>query len=179
MTSRHESNNQAPLPSPVRNSVFHGAGSPRYPKRGLIAAVLFGVFALIGFTDAIYLTAKHYAGGTIPCAIFTGCDTVTTSAYSLIFGIPVALLGAFYYLAVLALVGVYLEHPSVVRLRRAAFITPLGFIASAYFTLLQFFVLHAFCFYCLLSAGFSTVLFIIGMVVLVLRHRIHGEDVVK
>ena len=156
-----------PLPLP---------NNPRYTKRGLGFAVVFLVFALGGFTDSIYLTAKHYSGGPIPCAIFTGCDTVTTSAYSMFLGIPVALLGALYYFGVLALTLMYLDKPVVTRLRRAAILTPLGFLASFYFTFLQFFILHAFCFYCLVSALFSTILFGAGMIVFALRHRVHESE---
>lgn len=149
---------------------------PHHTRRGLAFAISFLVLALAGFADSAYLTAKHYLGGPIPCGIFTGCDTVTSSAYSEIFGIPVALLGVIYYLGVLVFSLIYLDSGSIVRLRRVAFLTPLGFLASAYFTYIQFFILKALCFYCLISAGISTILFGLGMILLVLRHRVHESN---
>jgi uncharacterized membrane protein len=62
--------------------------------------IIFGliVVSFLGFLDATYLAAKHYLGAPIACSIFEGCEKVTTSQYAAVFNIPVALLGALYYL---------------------------------------------------------------------------------
>ena len=46
-----------------------------------------------GVGIAGYLTYVHYAGLHPICGISHGCETVQTSVYSNLFGIPVALLG--------------------------------------------------------------------------------------
>ena len=46
------------------------------------------------------MTVSHYTGH-ITCSVIAGCQEVLVSQYSEIFGIPLALLGAFYYLFIL------------------------------------------------------------------------------
>ncbi len=130
-------------------------------------AIAFLVIAAIGFADATWLTAKHFLGGPLPC-LTGGCELVTTSAYSNILGIPVALLGAGYYLTQLILAIAYFESKSLTPLRLASYLATAGLLASIYFVSLQLFVLHAICIYCMVSAGTSTTLFILGL--LLLRH---------
>lgn len=124
------------------------------------------VVALLGFSDATFLAVEHYRGVVPPCGIVAGCATVTTSKYSFILGIPVALLGALYYLSVLLLGVATLESGNKKFLKLAAVFTPVGFLFSAWFVFLQLFVIHAICIYCMGSAISSTILFIAGMLVL-------------
>ena len=128
-------------------------------------AVFILLMSVIGFADATFLTAKHYLGGPLPCSIFTGCEEVTTSSYSVIMGIPVALFGACYYLAIMLLALVYIDRGSKVVIRLIALLTPLGFIASLWFLYLQFVVIKALCLYCMISALTSSILFILGLYV--------------
>ena len=123
----------------------------------------FPALGAVGFADATYLTVKHFLGTPIPCAILQGCEQVTNSRYAAIFGVPVALLGAFYYLTILVLAVIYLDSrkPSVLKL--LACITPFGFLASLWFVFLQIFIIKAICLYCMVSAATSTLLFIFGM----------------
>ena len=67
------------------------------------------VISVIGFSDATYLTAKHYLDDPVTCSIFKGCETVTESKYSTVFNIPIALFGVFYYLFVSVLLFLYME----------------------------------------------------------------------
>jgi len=125
---------------------------------------LFGI-TLIGFTgflDSVYLTAKRFIGGPIPCFVFTGCDTVAQSPYALLFGVPLSALGIFYYLSVILLAIFYFETKQQGAMKLFSVFSVVGFLASVYFVYLQAFVIKAFCFYCLLSAVTSTTLFILG-----------------
>ena len=126
------------------------------------AIIAFLVFASIGFADATYLTAKHYLGTSLPCSITLGCDAVTRSQYATVFGIPVALLGAFYYLTMIILSAATLWFGNEKLMRIASRLTIVGLLASAWFIYLQLFVIHAICIYCVTSAGSSTALFYIG-----------------
>ena len=56
------------------------------------------ILAFAGFVDATYLTISHFRGTALACTISNGCETVTTSAYATLFGLPVALLGLLFYL---------------------------------------------------------------------------------
>lgn len=120
---------------------------------------LLVILAFVGFADATYLTAEHFLGGVPVCVITKGCDTVLTSRYSMIGPIPVALVGALYYLVVFLLSLSNLDAKSQRPLQLITVLTGLGFLASAGFLYLQVAVIQALCIYCLTSAGTSTLLF--------------------
>lgn len=127
---------------------------------------VFIAVSLIGLADSSYLTAKHYLGTPINCSIFNGCDTVTTSPYSTVLGIPVALLGALYYLFFLLLSVLYIDSKNEKILEFMARFSAVGVIVSSWFLFLQIFIIKALCLYCLISATSSTILFVLGFTVL-------------
>src|SRR3989344_6927831 len=86
----------------------------------------FLIVAAFGFADATYLTTKHFLGAPVACSILKGCEQVTTSPYSVIFGIPVALLGSLYYLTILILSVIYLDSRKLFVLKLLACLTPFG-----------------------------------------------------
>jgi len=120
------------------------------------------VVALVGLADASYLTLEHYRGEVPPCSLTEGCETVTTSKYSEILGVPVALLGALFYLAVLFSVFFIVTEKKFNLVCWLAYLSWVGLLAAVYFTAIQAFVLRAYCQYCLVSAGSSTVIFILA-----------------
>ncbi len=126
------------------------------------AAYAMLAVSFVGFLDAAYLTAAHFLRFSPPCSILNGCDTVTTSAYAFILGIPVALLGAMYYGGIFLAVILYLESGNTAILKLAAYGTLVGLLASIWFVSVQIFILDALCLYCMVSAGTSTLLFIFG-----------------
>ena len=122
--------------------------------------------SFIGFLDATYLTAKYYFGGPIPCAILNGCEEVVTSKYSAIFGVPVSLLGTAYYLIGFVLSLAYLDLRNYRLVRFIARFTVLGLLASIWLLFAQIFILHSLCFYCVISAVSSSVLFVSGLFII-------------
>ncbi|MBI2613481.1 MAG: vitamin K epoxide reductase family protein [Candidatus Levybacteria bacterium] len=114
------------------------------------------ILSIAGFFDSSYLTILHYKNVIPPCAIAKGCETVLVSQFSTIFGIPVALLGAFYFLF---LIFVLLSGKFPRYFKFFAF---LGVLASIYFFFTQAFILHAFCQYCLLSEVIILAIFILS-----------------
>jgi len=128
--------------------------------------------SILGFLDAAYLSLEHFLGSVPPCSIVAGCEQVTTSSYATIAGIPVALLGALYYLTILVLAIVYLDTKREILLRVIARLTIVGFVASLMFVYIQLFVIGAICLYCMFSALTSTTLFVLGMFVLSKMKRV-------
>lgn len=114
--------------------------------------------AFIGFADATYLTVEHYQNKVPPCTI-GGCETVLSSEYAIVLGVPVALLGAMYYLAILISIFLFMDMKKDMFLR-----APL------------LFVIHAFCPYCAVSGLTTTVLFII-LIHVFIKNRSHHETV--
>lgn len=135
------------------------------PSRPLRVALLFtALFAFLGFADAAYLTADHYFALPVPCGLTGGCETVLTSPYSMVGPIPLAAVGAAYYLFALFLaVLIYTsEDPGMARRAMRAIwgLSAAGVLASAYYLYIQVAVIDAICVYCLGSALSSTLLFI-------------------
>lgn len=132
------------------------------PFNWIIAVFL--AFGALGFIDSLYLVFKYYSGSPLECVILIGCDVVQKSQYAEIFNIPVALLGVVYYSAILLLTIIYLKTKKQEIFKFAAYFTIIGFLVSFWFLYLQFFVIKAICFYCLISAAASTALFISGII---------------
>jgi uncharacterized membrane protein len=117
------------------------------------------VLSLIGLFVSLYLWLyKIGAIGTLQCGT-GGCDTVQTSRYADLFGVPVAFYGVAGYatLLVVSLAGL---QPTLLRARGvttalAALATP-GFLFSLYLTYLELFVIHAICRWCVASAVIMT-----------------------
>lgn len=136
---------------------------------------LFMAVSFIGFLDALYLSVERMRGGKVICVILDGCDTVTTSLYSTILNVPVAYLGAMYYLLIFSLALWFLVSKKEQTVRLMSYLTGVGFLASTWFVYLQVFIIKSICLYCMISAGTSGALFVIGSYYLVNRHRKNRE----
>ena len=127
------------------------------------------VVAAIGLADAIYLTWVKLAHQAVFCPGYGGCDTVNTSPYSEIAGLPIALIGAGAYLAVLILLllentgNFWRENSSLLVFG----ISLAGVLFSAYLTYIEIAVIHAICLYCVTSAVAILILFILTILRLV------------
>lgn len=130
------------------------------------AVVFLLVVALLGFADAAYLTVEHYQNRIPPCSLTGGCENVLTSAYSMILGIPVSILGVIYYFLVLIGIFAYLESKNTALFRASLLFTIAGFVFSMWFIYAQVFIIHSYCLYCLGSALTSTILFVTAMEIL-------------
>ncbi len=141
--------------------------SPQTPEKTLkYLAITMLVVSFLGFVDATYLTINRFLGANLPCTLTHACDTVTRSEYSTILGIPVVVMGIAYYLTIFFGAYFYLEYRSRTYFRITAALTVFGLIFSAWFVYVQLGILNAICQYCMLSAGTSTGLFILGLLVI-------------
>jgi uncharacterized membrane protein len=111
-----------------------------------------------GVGIAGYLTYVHYAGLHPICGISHGCETVQSSSYASLFGIPVALLGLITYVLILA----SMRRPDVNGLLLGYVLTLIGFGFSLYLTYREVFTIHAICSWCVSSAFVFTLLAIVG-----------------
>ncbi|MBU1202657.1 vitamin K epoxide reductase family protein [Patescibacteria group bacterium] len=125
----------------------------------------FLTLGLIGFADALYLTVSHYTGD-IACSVISGCQEVLVSPYSEIFGLPIALFGAAYYLFIFLTAVFYLDTKHILAFKVLGYLPIIAFVFSLYLVYLQIFVIHAICQYCMLSALTSTLIFISGLFLL-------------
>jgi uncharacterized membrane protein len=113
---------------------------------------------LAGIGIAGYLTYVHYAGLQPICGISHGCETVQSSSYASLLGIPVALLGLISYLLIFVSLRLTGERP----LLAGYTLTVIAFAFSMYLTYREIFTIHAICTWCVSSAIVFTLLVIVG-----------------
>lgn len=129
---------------------------------------IFTVVAAIGWAVSIFLTGVHFWVLPLP----TGFDVtgtpwaVMTSDFAYVLGIPLALMGAIYYLSVLLLSGMWFHtrHPLILKVLTP--MTVIGVMSSAVFVYLQLFVIGAICPFCMVSAVATTILLTLELVML-------------
>jgi uncharacterized membrane protein len=114
---------------------------------GRFGAAMTGV-ALVGLAIAAYLLAVRVLGEAPACGPVKGCETVAASDYATFMGLPVALYGVGFSVAlVVACIGWWRRSD-----QRALYVAyGLGLaaiIAVAYLTYLELFVIDAICVWC-------------------------------
>ncbi len=147
------------------------------PFRIRVILIIALLVQIAGFIVAAELTEIHYYTHTDPsyhsiCAVneTINCETVAQSPYSVFLGLPVSVLGMFGYLlmACLTVWGLTKKrlHPNWPM--GALFIT---FLASAASSLIlgyiSFVKIDSFCIFCMTLYGLNTILFVLGIVLLV------------
>lgn len=136
----------------------------------------FIIVAFLGFLDASYLTFEHYRGVIPPCGSSGGCEAVATSEYAVIIGIPVALMGALYYLFILLSSFYVMDRERYDLLPWIAAVTIAGLLTSLWLIYLQLFVIEAICIYCMFSAGTSIAIFVVGYAYLFLSRVTKNKE---
>jgi uncharacterized membrane protein len=142
---------------------------PRDKSRKALYGVA-AVIALLGLADGIYLTVEHVTGRTAECIASSGCQDVLSSKYAAFGPVPLAAIGALAYFTAFSLA--LLAAFAYARCRTLfALLVSVMFATTLWLLYLQAYVLHAFCDYCLFSAGVTTALAIIVILNLLLRPR--------
>lgn len=120
-------------------------------ERGLRALIV--LISIAGVLISAYLTWTHLRG-TAPVCVGggSGCETVQTSRYSEILGVPVALLGVFAYTGLLLSAAAKGERAALFGM----FVALAGTLYSIYLTYLELFVIRAICQWCVVSAVLMT-----------------------
>ncbi|MBO0725538.1 MAG: vitamin K epoxide reductase family protein [Blastocatellia bacterium] len=135
-------------------------GAARHP------ALIYGLamlVSLIGLGDSIYLTIQHLTGQSVRCTVTTGCSAVLSSHYATVAGVPTAAFGALAYFAAFSLATLAAFGYERARTALAILVAPMA-VTTLWLLYVQVFALHAYCEYCLLSAGMTLTL--VALVVL-------------
>ncbi len=124
------------------------------------------IIALVGLVDSLYLTWVKLSHSEAACLPGIGnCETVNTSRYSAINGIPIAVLGAGAYLLILAILllekrkGFWMDNGAMVIFG----LSLIGVFYSVYLTYIELAVIHAVCPFCVLSAIAILLIFVINL----------------
>ena len=124
------------------------------------------VLALVGWFIALYLGLHALGlGGELKCGT-GGCETVQTSRWAVLLGVPVAFYGVAGYAVILAVALVSLQPAWLGRrgpvLLLAALATG-GVLFSGWLTYLELFVIHAICRWCVTSAVLMTAIWLVSL----------------
>lgn len=123
------------------------------------------IVTVIGLVDSLYLSAVKLMNTEVYCGGSANCETVNSSRYSEITGIPIAFLGAAAYLVILALLllerrgGFWKNYSALIIFG----ITLAGTLYSVYLTYIEIAVLRAICPYCVISAIAQVVLLVLAI----------------
>ncbi|MFC6707714.1 vitamin K epoxide reductase family protein [Flexivirga alba] len=138
------------------------------------------VLSVLGLADSAYLTFEHYSGSTSLACSDSGtvdCAKVTTSQWSSIAGVPVALLGLLFFvgMTVLCLPQVWRRTtPMLDNLRIGA--AGVGLLMVFYLVWAEFVKIHAICLWCTGVHVITFVLFFVLIVGQILRVPTLSDD---
>ena len=124
------------------------------------------ILAVLGLLDSIYLTWVKFSGKYALCGPIGNCESVNTSQYSEVFGIPIALLGAGAYLVVIISLSLesrgsfWAEYSPIIVFG----ISLIGVLYSIYLTYIEVAVLKAICPYCVISAIILVLLLVLSSI---------------
>jgi uncharacterized membrane protein len=109
-------------------------------------------FAVAGLAVSIYLTAEHYTTPTLLACPETGvvnCQKVTSSPQSIVLGVPVAVWGVGYFVAMVALTlpWAWRNHHPLLRRSRLA-LAAIGVASVVYLVGVELFAVDAICLWC-------------------------------
>lgn len=111
--------------------------------------ILLALLAVSGALISAYLTWTHLRGAVPVCVGgSSGCETVQTSRYSEVLGVPVAALGLLAYAGLLSSAAIRGEAAALLGL----FVALVGALFSVYLTWIELFVIRAICQWCVVSA---------------------------
>ncbi len=131
----------------------------RAPRAWIVA------LGILGVVDSIYLIYIHYSASSPFCSGVGDCETVNTSRYATMAGVPVAVLGLLAYVVFIGLQLTALRRPASAA--RAAIATFALAFTSLLFSLwllyVELFVLHAICPYCVVSLGLITAITVVSV----------------
>ncbi len=129
--------------------------------------MLYIILALsvIGIILCAYIYSAKKQNKVLVCAIGTDCNKVLYSEYSAVLGIPLEIIGAFYYSSLAVLSGLLIFGIKSVFVFDLNFILMVISATGAFFSLVFIYVqtilIEEWCEYCLVSAGLSLIIFLI------------------
>ena len=134
--------------------------------------------AIIGLLVSIYMTIYKITSNDNMCVGSKDCSVVNASKYSEVNGIPVALVGAFGYSALLGVLWLerknnfFKENGSMIFFG----ISLIGFFFTLWLIYVEVALLKAYCPFCLASQATMTLIFILSVIRVVRQPFSHQEE---
>lgn len=125
------------------------------------------LLALVGIVNATLIIVKGKASGALVCFGSNSCETVLSSSYAYMFGVPVAWLGVAFYVMIFILGCIVLVRREGMWTKILFGASLVGFLFSLYLFGVQWLILEAFCYYCIVSFFDSSIIF--GLMLYILK----------
>ena len=128
----------------------------------------FFVLTILGLVDTGYLVYKHGKKKPMVCPLEHDCSKVTESKWSTVLGVRNELLGFLFYVSLFfgMLVGSVVPALHPLLLLFFFISTSIGALYSLFLVIIQFAVIKDYCFYCMISASLTLLLFLNSLVLL-------------
>lgn len=130
-----------------------------------VVRVALVVLAFLGFLISFYLTLTHYRNLIPPCYVTSGCESVVTSRYATVLGIPLSLLGTVFFTVMFYLGISLITGRRRVVARAYDLLAFMGVLAAIVLLLLQAVVLKAYCIYCLGTEAIALLMWVGSLLV--------------
>ncbi len=117
---------------------------------------------MFGILNASYLVWKHYKKQPLVCPLDHDCAVVTESKWSKIFFIRNEILGLLFFITLLAGILITLIVPQILTIifLTSLVMTTSGLLFSIFLVFIQIYVIKDYCFYCMVSALITLLLFL-------------------
>ena len=140
----------------------------------MTSLALIFTLACIGISETMYLVRKRIASERPICPIGGGCEIVLTSRYNKMFFLPNDLLGLLAYIAIATLSAflVIPFGPIILWQILLLLLVTISTLASTLFIFLQWKVIRAWCFWCVMSAStifLMAIIILINLIQLILK----------
>ena len=124
--------------------------------------VTFIALSIGGILNSGYLVYEHYKKRPLVCPLDHDCSVVTESKWSNVFGVRNEILGLLFYVGIFGAIVFSLFSPNLISTIHFLLIigTGTGVLFSIFLTLVQIFAIKDYCFYCIISAILTFLLFI-------------------
>src|SRR3989344_1570825 len=130
-------------------------------------SVTFLILTLLGLINAGHLAYTRIRHKPLVCPMDHDCTLVTESRWSKMFGVRNEYLCTLYFIVMLLGALILLISPATIpQLGIILFVVSLfGALYSIFLIYLQAFVIKNYCFYCIVSAVISIILFLNGLMI--------------
>jgi uncharacterized membrane protein len=140
--------------------------------RGIHPGWILVALDVIGLLIASYLSVVELGGGVPVCGPLHGCETVATSEYARIGGIPVAVFGVALSLILVTLAVAWIRTDNPLLLDVHCGLSLIGVIFEVYFLTLQLFVIRAVCIWCTLYGASLVARFVVALAIWLRQGRL-------
>ena len=133
----------------------------------MIYELIIMFLAICGISLCKKIYNEKTKEGPLVCYLGADCEEVVRGRFSSFFGIGLEVFGGMYYLFILLSYIVFYSfnfYLEPIAILIVVILSGIAFLSSFVLTFIQAFIIKTWCSWCLISAGISTAIFILGII---------------